>query len=542
MKAKQFLRFAMVLFAILASSLPAWADDPTVTIAVASDTWTSTGYSGGNTNYPTSVTKSGITVSSTKGYKDGTTAIREYSGCEITISSSVGNMTQIVFTSTANKGSNYGPDKIAVKSGSSGTYSTSNNSKLGTWTYATGTSSVTFSASAQFRWTQVVITYVASASCETEPTFGTLTATAGDAQVEVSSKITALGDCDISDYGFVYGTSSNPTGNKTSKGNSYSTANTTFSNTFTSLTNGTTYHFRAYAVMGGTTYYGDDVSATPTLPNYTVTFNAGTGTCGTPSFTQTSSIRSTTLPTATPPATCTGWSFAGWCTSSAGSADDNTTSPGTILTGSYTPTGNVTLYAVYTRSGGGSSTTTKNFTITFDDNGTDSSTELTTSTFTNEVTGCSDSISSVSSTSKCYAGNGGLKMSSAKYNGSFALTLAHSLKITQVDLNVKKKSTATGGAMTVTIGSTSFSTEDDYSTSFVDMEFTGTATTSNSVSISSTSTTSSGTSADNRVAWLTSIKIYHEVIASTTYYMTSLVCCQNLGTINGSVICAISLV
>ena len=84
---------------------------------------------------------------------------------------------------------------------------------------------------------------------------------------------------------------------------------------------------------------------------YTVTYNYGSGTGSPASWTQTSGNLSTTLPTATP--SCDGWNFAGWCTSSAGDEDNNTTSPGTILTGSYTPTSDVTLYAIYTKSSGG---------------------------------------------------------------------------------------------------------------------------------------------------------------------------------------------
>lgn len=89
-------------------------------------------------------------------------------------------------------------------------------------------------------------------------------------------------------------------------------------------------------------------------PKYTITYNVGSGTCATSSWTQTTAGQSTTLPTATP--SCDGWSFAGWCTSSAGDEDDNTTSPGTILTGEYTPTNNVDLYAVYTKTEGGGGT------------------------------------------------------------------------------------------------------------------------------------------------------------------------------------------
>ena len=86
------------------------------------------------------------------------------------------------------------------------------------------------------------------------------------------------------------------------------------------------------------------------VANHTVTFDAGSGSCSTLNFTQTSTTRSIDLPTAT--TTCEGWTFAGWCTSSAGNEDENSTSPGTILLpGSpYTPSSTHTLYAVYTRS------------------------------------------------------------------------------------------------------------------------------------------------------------------------------------------------
>ena len=145
------LRLLLVMFVALTVSANVWGAD--VTIKVSSDTWTNTGTSGSGGT--TKVSKSGVTVSSDKGYKDGTTAIREYSGGDITVSSN-DNITKIVFTSTANKDSKYGPNCIALKLGSAGTYTTLSNSKLGTWT---GTAkSITFTCSAQFRWTQVVVT------------------------------------------------------------------------------------------------------------------------------------------------------------------------------------------------------------------------------------------------------------------------------------------------------------------------------------------------------------------------------------------------
>ena len=94
------------------------------------------------------------------------------------------------------------------------------------------------------------------------------------------------------------------------------------------------------------------------VENYTVTFDAGSGSCSTSKFTQTSTTRSINLPSAT--TTCEGWTFAGWCTSSAGNQDENSTSPGTILSPgtSYIPNSSHKLYAVYTRSDDGASATT----------------------------------------------------------------------------------------------------------------------------------------------------------------------------------------
>lgn len=77
---------------------------------------------------------------------------------------------------------------------------------------------------------------------------------------------------------------------------------------------------------------------------HTVTFDAGTGSCETPSLTGIT----ITLPTATPAPLCTsaeGYTFAGWSTSEI--AETNVMP--TLLTGSYTPTQSTTLYAVYTK-------------------------------------------------------------------------------------------------------------------------------------------------------------------------------------------------
>ena len=147
----------------------------------------------------------------------------------------------------------------------------------------------------------------------------------------------------------------------------------------------------------------------------------------------------------------------------------------------------------------------QNFTITFKANGgtQDGSAALTATTFMNQVTEGADSISSVSPT-YCYSGIEALKVSANKNNGSFTLTLAHSLSINKVVLNVKNKNAT---VKSVTVGSSAFSTTDTWSTTeFSDLEFTGTETNSNQVTIAL-----NGTSNSARVAYLHSITIYHTV-------------------------------
>ena len=87
-------------------------------------------------------------------------------------------------------------------------------------------------------------------------------------------------------------------------------------------------------------------SITYTTDKFTVAYNRGSGTCGTPSQTQARTGEALTLPNAVPPIDCgeRGWEFAGW---KKGSAQASTTSAPTLLTGTYIPLSNETLYAVY---------------------------------------------------------------------------------------------------------------------------------------------------------------------------------------------------
>ena len=70
------------------------------------------------------------------------------------------------------------------------------------------------------------------------------------------------GDCDIDEWGFVYGTTTAPTGNAIKKGENSTTDVTAFNHTLTGLTQGTKYYVRAYAKVGATIVYGTETSFT----------------------------------------------------------------------------------------------------------------------------------------------------------------------------------------------------------------------------------------------------------------------------------------
>ena len=97
------------------------------------------------------------------------------------------------------------------------------------------------------------------------------------------------------------------------------------------------------------------------VANHTVTFDAGSGSCSTPHFTQTSTTRSIDLPSAS--TTCEGWTFAGWAEASV--ATETAEAPSTLYEAgdTYKPTSNITLYAVYKRTeegeGGGEASLTE---------------------------------------------------------------------------------------------------------------------------------------------------------------------------------------
>lgn len=160
------LRFLFIAL-LMAVWTGAWAQT-TVTFTASSDKSSTTNETS------TSLTKDGVTLTILKGTStvgvgilNNGTNYRIYGGNKLSISSSAGNITKIVFTSTNNNNTNYGPAKL--NNPTTGKYAYSG--KTGTWTSSTATNTVTFNASAQFRATKIVVT-VAPAKTSTTTKFG----------------------------------------------------------------------------------------------------------------------------------------------------------------------------------------------------------------------------------------------------------------------------------------------------------------------------------------------------------------------------------
>ena len=153
--------------------------------------------------------------------------------------------------------------------------------------------------------------------------------------------------------------SSNNGGSKTITVTQGATQIGTKSQSFSSSTWVTNSNFNTSAGSGGTLSISITNDATAIFihsikvtfsggPKRTVTFNAGSGSCGTSSITEASPLAGVTLPSATPNSDCVteGWVFAGWKTTSAQAA--TTSIPTLCASGStYYPMKDETLYAVY---------------------------------------------------------------------------------------------------------------------------------------------------------------------------------------------------
>lgn len=268
---------------------------------------------GGNSasGNPDEMTKSGIIISGTDA-AFATAEYRFYSSSSLTVSSNNAKITKIIFTCTAKKGAQkYGPDQLSVND-HVGTYTTETGSYEGVWK---GTAeSVSFSVSAQCRATKIVVIYEAITPAYT---------------------ITAVSNNDL-----------------------YGTVSLTGTTITATPAEGYTYADPAYSVSpensATVVQEGHAFSVTPSanttvtinfeaIPTYTVTLGDDNST-----LTETIGGAGVTLPSRS---ALNGYDFAGW--SATNVSTETTTAPTIIPAGSYTPTANITLYPIYTKTGGG---------------------------------------------------------------------------------------------------------------------------------------------------------------------------------------------
>ena len=143
MKKLYLLKSILLLCALVAGSVSAWAVDVTFT-------------AGTDTSDELSLTKDGITISVATGTLSRDDNYRCYANSSMTISSTVGNITKIVFNCNASGTSKGGPGCLSTTTG----YTYSN--QVGTWTG--DAESITFSTGQQCQINNFTVTYTASDS------------------------------------------------------------------------------------------------------------------------------------------------------------------------------------------------------------------------------------------------------------------------------------------------------------------------------------------------------------------------------------------
>ena len=163
------MRSALLVLGLLLGSMSVWGAEVEFTPSSCTN-W-------GSSQAAQSQEIDGITFSSTSGMKSGTEHLRLYSGATHTFSSTVGNITSIVFTCTASGTNNYGPGKM---SGDGYSYS----GTVGTWSGNASTVTIT---GGQSRCTSIVVTYTPSSGT---PTCGTPTISPAEGTFYGSQEIT----------------------------------------------------------------------------------------------------------------------------------------------------------------------------------------------------------------------------------------------------------------------------------------------------------------------------------------------------------------
>lgn len=150
---KRYLHLLLTL--LLLSVCTVGGAQTTVTFTAGTDK----GTDGGNASKDVSITKDGITLHSTissgnAGVYGRTDNYRFYKGSKLEVSSTVGNITKVVFTCTANGDVKYGPGCFSDPSKGSYVFS----DKIGTWTGDAASFTLTASTN-QVRATKIEVTY-----------------------------------------------------------------------------------------------------------------------------------------------------------------------------------------------------------------------------------------------------------------------------------------------------------------------------------------------------------------------------------------------
>ena len=284
-----------------------------------------------------------------------------------------------------------------------------------------------------------------------------------------------------------------------------------------------------YTVTSGTadvTNNGDNTfSVTPSsnctitinfeaIPKYTVTLNAGSGTCAA-SVTEASAGAGVDLPTPTL-TNCDDWTFAGWATSAV--STETTEEPTLIPAGNYKPTANTILYAVYqrtetTQGGGGTENKTYTHSITSKTWSANGEETLNSISWTLDNNG---SYYSYDGTKGQQVGSGS---SPAKSMTLTTSGFASATKITAVRISTSGASSI-NGTVSVKVGSTDYTSDGSTTVSLTSTntqyEFTGSST--GNLTITWTQTSS-------KAIYFKAIEVDYQTTgaggSSTTYYYST---------------------
>ena len=358
-------RLAMVLTMLLIVGIgQAWGETETYTLNSSNN-----GGSVTTGNVSWSIASGAITVQSSNCKLTGTITVTLPAGATL-------NKVSIAKSNTWGSGAT-----VTFKTGSttlntfssSGDYTLTTNKDKLTYTFSkSGTSS-------KNAWVKsITVDYTVAAATTYKVTYNANGATSGTAPTDATSYTS----------GTTVTVKSN-SGNLAKTGYTFGGWNTKSDGTGTNYTAGS----GTFKITGNTTLYAKwNLDA-----KYTVTLVPGSGSVTNTELEEPNAGDGVTLHTPTLSSACQseGWSFAGWATSAV--ATETSFKPATLLTGTYKPTSNITLYAVYKRT----ETTEGTPTVT-----------TTTDKLTRETTGVDDGSTTYSSwsgktvtSSAVYAGN-----------------------------------------------------------------------------------------------------------------------------------------